>query len=427
MIKSPFENVNGVLYVDGVSTLELAKKYGTPLYVTSEKKIRENYRLLKDMFCEKYVKTKILYSAKANTNLSILKILKNEGAGIDAVSIGEIFLALKAGFMSHEILYTGVSVSKEEMEYALEKGVTINVDSLSQSQKIFKIATPERTSVRINPQIGAGHHEYTVTAGKVSKFGVDEETAIKIYKMAKENGVKRFGIHMHIGSGIMQVEPFLDSVEILLNIASKIHDKLGIDFEFVDIGGGIGVPYRPDEKEVDIEAFADKVTKLFKKRTLEKLIGEPELWLEPGRYIVAESTILLTRVNMVKETASRKFVGVDAGFNVLVRPTMYGSYHHVLLANRLNEPSTEKYDIVGPICETGDTLAKDRLLPKLQEDDILAILTTGAYGYSMSSQYNSRPRPAEVLVYEGKHELIRKREMFQDLLKGQRVASWLED
>jgi len=427
MIKSPLENVNGELYIDGVSTLELAKRYGTPLYVTSEIKIRENYRRVKSAFQKNYERTRVLYSAKANTNLSILKILRSEGAGVDAVSPGEIFLALEAGFKPNEILYTGTSVGEDELAYALEKGVTINIDSMSQAQKLFRIATPKRLSVRINTEIGAGHHEYTITASKVSKFGVDEKTALEIYKIAKEAGVKDFGIHMHIGSGIMQAEPYLRSMEKLLDVAAKINNQLGINFDFVDIGGGIGVPYRPGEEELNVEKFAETLTSLFKRKLSEHSLGKPELWLEPGRYIVAESTILLTRVNIVKETPHRNFVGVDAGFNVLIRPAMYGSYHHIIVANRLNEEPTKMYDIVGPICETGDVLAKDRFLPKISEGDIIAILTTGAYGYSMSSQYNSRPRPAEVLVKDGKHELIRERETFQDLLRGQKTASWLRD
>lgn len=426
MIKSPLENVNGELYIDGVSTLKLADTFDTPLYVISEKKIRENYRHLASAFSKNYSKTRILYSAKANTNISILKILKSEGAGIDTVSPGEIFLTLEAGFSPDEILYTGTSVSDTELAYALEKGVNINVDSFSQLVRLLKIAVPPVLSVRINTEFGAGHHEYTVTAGKVSKFGVDEETAIKIYRMARDSGVKRFGIHMHIGSGIMQVDPFIKSAERLFEVANKVREQLGLSFDFIDLGGGIGVPYKLDEKEIDIEDFARKLTDLFKSKIEEYSLGQPELWLEPGRYLVAESCILLTRVNTVKITPYKKFVGVDAGFNTLIRPAMYGSYHHILVANRLNEVLTEKYDVVGPICESGDVLAKDRPLPPISEGDLLAILNAGAYGYSMSSQYNSRPRAAEVLVKDGHYEVVRERETFQDLVRGQKSASWLK-
>lgn len=427
MIKSPLENINGVLYIDGVSTLKLAEEYGTPLYVISERKIRENYKRLATAFTKNYEKLRILYSAKANTNLSVLKIIKSEGAGIDAVSAGEIFLAFEAGFSPSQILYTGVSVSYEELAYALEKGVIINVDSLSQFKKMLKKAVPTTLSVRINTELGAGHHEYTVTAGKTSKFGVDGKAAMKIYSMAKDANVENFGIHMHIGSGIMHVDPFIKATEKLLEVANNIHARLGISFHFIDLGGGIGVPYRPEEKEVDIENFARELTDFFKEKLAEYGLGQPELWLEPGRYLTAESGVLLTKVNMIKETPYRKFVGVDAGFNTLIRPALYGAYHHVVVANRLNSPLTENYDVVGPLCESGDVIARDKRLSEVHEGDILAILNAGAYGYVMSSQYNSRPRAAEVLVRDGRYELVREREKLQDLVRGQRVASWLKD
>ncbi|MCX8176706.1 MAG: diaminopimelate decarboxylase [Candidatus Bathyarchaeota archaeon] len=425
MIKPPLANVNGILHIDGVSAVKLAETYGTPLYVIGESKIRENYRRLAEAFKRNYGKTRILYSAKANTNLSILKILKTEGAWVDVVSTGEIYLALEAGFQPSQILYTGVSVSEEELSYAFKAGVTINIDSESQLRKLLRIGVPHTLSVRINTEIGAGHHEYTVTASKISKFGVDEKTALEIYRTARLAGVEKFGIHMHIGSGILNPDPYIKAAERLLQVAKNIHEVAGVNFEFVDVGGGIGVPYRPDEEEFDIEGFADKLTVLFKEEIQSCGLGEPELWLEPGRYLVAESTILLTRVNMVKQTPYRKFVGVDAGFNVLIRPTMYGSYHHVVVANRLNAEPAEKCDIVGPICESGDFLCRERLLPEVAEGDLIAVLTAGAYGYSMSSQYNSRPRPAEVLVKNGLHEVIRERETLQDLLRGQKTASWL--
>ncbi|MBS7659690.1 MAG: diaminopimelate decarboxylase [Candidatus Bathyarchaeia archaeon] len=426
MIKTPMENVNGELYIDGVSTIKLVEEYGTPLYVISEKRIRENYRRLFDAFQKRYTKVRILYSAKANTNISVLKILKSEGAWIDAVSPGEIYISLEAGFLPSQILYTGTSVSEWEIEYALEKGVTINIDSLSQIKKMLKKKTPSTISVRINTEVGAGHHEYTITATKASKFGVDEKTALKIYDMAKKAGVRNFGIHMHIGSGIMEVTPFIKSTEKLLETAKKVQEELGIIFSFIDLGGGIGVPYKPEEKEVDIEDFASKLVEFFKGKVEDLSLGQPELWLEPGRYLVADACILLTKVNVIKRTPYRIFAGVDAGFNTLIRPAMYGSYHHMVVANKLKEEPAEKYDIVGPLCESGDILAKDRLLPILSEGDVLAILNAGAYGYSMSSQYNSRPRPAEILVMNGRYEIVRERETFQDLMRGQRVASWLK-
>jgi diaminopimelate decarboxylase len=210
-------------------------------------------------------------------------------------------------------------------------------------------------------------------------------------------------------------------------LAKNVHEDVGINFDFINFGGGIGVPYMPEEKEVDLELFSDKLIGLFKEKSEEYSLGEPEFWLEPGRYLVADACVLLTRVNMIKHTPFRIFAGLDAGFNTLIRPAMYGSYHHILVANKLDQPLAEEYDVVGPICESGDTFASGRLLPKLSEGDLLAILNAGAYGFSMASQYNSRPRPAEVLVKEGHYELIRERETLKDLLRGQRPASWLMD
>jgi len=427
MIKSPLENVNGELYIDGVSTLKLAEEYGTPLYVMSERKIRENYRRFKSVFSKKYDKNRVFYSAKANTNLSILRILKSEGAGIDAVSQGEVFLAFEAGLLSDNILYTGNCADEGELQYLLEKQVMINVDSLSQLERLLKMGTPTVLSVRINPILGAGHHQHVITAGKTSKFGVHEEVALKAYKLAKSARVKSFGMHMHIGSGIMDASPITSAMKRLLDLAKNIHENIGISFDFINFGGGIGVPYKPEEKEVDLELFSDKLVGLFKEGIREYSLGEPEFWLEPGRYLVAETGILLTRVNMIKRTPFRRFAGVDAGFNTLIRPAMYGSYHHILAVNKLNHPLTEEYDVVGPLCESGDIFASGCLLPKLSEGDLLAMLNAGAYGFSMASQYNSRPRPAEVLVKEGHYELVRERETLKDLLRGQRIASWLKD
>jgi diaminopimelate decarboxylase len=225
---------------------------------------------------------------------------------------------------------------------------------------------------------------------------------------------------MHIGSGIMEVEHFIKAVKRFLEIAKKVHESVGISFEFLDVGGGIGVPYRPEDKKINLEVFAERFLGFIKEKLEEYGLGKPEIWIEPGRFIVAESGVLLTQVTTLKNVLGKMFLGVDAGFNTLIRPAMYGSYHHILAACCLNQNS-ERYDVYGPICESGDILAKDRLIPKVSEGDVLAIMNTGAYGYAMSSQYNSRPRAAEVMVKERQYNLIRKRETFQDLLKGQKM------
>jgi diaminopimelate decarboxylase len=426
ILREPLENRNGELYVDGVSARELAETFDTPLYVTSEKRIRENYNRLRNALISNYPKVKVYYAAKANSNLSVLKILETEGSHLDAVSPGEVSIALKAGFSPERILFTGTSVRNNELKFLVGSDVTVNVDSLSQLDRLLSMAVPSLVSVRVNPETGAGHHAHVITAGKESKFGLWEEDALKAYAKAKKAGVERFGIHMHVGSGVLDAKPFVLALEKLLSIAKRVHEQVGVEFEFIDMGGGLGVPYRPEDKELDPTLFAGTVLALFKRRIDEYGLGKPFFCVEPGRYLVCDAGVLLTAVNTVKTTPFKKFVGVDAGFNTLVRPTMYGSYHHVLVANKLGSPEEETYDVVGPICESGDALARDRRLPKIEEGDLLAVLNAGAYGFAMSSQYNARPRAAEVLVINGRYMLVRKRETLEDLLFGQRVAEWLQ-
>ena len=420
------ENRGGVLYIDGVSSLELAEKFDTPLYVLAERRIRENYRRLYDALKKHYDKVRIYYSAKANTSLSVLKILESEGAYLDTVSPGEVFLALRASFTSDRILFTGTSVRDDELKFLVDSGVTINIDSLSQLRRLLSFHLPEMISVRVNPEIGAGHHEHCITAGRNSKFGIWEDDVIKAYKYARKAGVKKFGIQMHIGSGILTVEPFLLAAEKMLEIARHVHEEVGVDFDFIDFGGGLGVPYRPEEESLDLDLYAEKVLGLYLRRIGEYDLGEPWFFIEPGRYIVCDAGVLLTRVNTLKITPFKKFVGVDAGFNTLIRPAMYGSYHPIIVANRLDSAEEEVYDVAGPICESGDLLARDRRLPRISEGDLLAVLNVGAYGFSMSSQYNSRPRCGEVLVKDGEYALIRRKEDFESLLIGQELPSWLK-
>jgi diaminopimelate decarboxylase len=421
-LSKPLENRGGKLYFDGVSAAELAEAFDTPLYVISESRIRDNYRRLHNALTRNYEKIRIYYAAKANSNLAVLKILETEGAFLDAVSPGEVFMALTTGFTPSRVLFTGTSVRNDELKFLADSNITVNIDSLSQLDRLLKIKVPEALSVRVNPEIGAGHHDHCITAGKNTKFGLWETDAVKAYRQAKNAGVERFGIHMHVGSGVLDVEPFLLALDKLLSVAKRVHDEVGVSFEFVDMGGGIGVPYKPEEKPLDLSLFSEKVLALFKRRIDEYDLGEPFFCVEPGRYLVCDASILLTRVNTVKATPFKRFAGVDAGFNTLVRPTMYGSYHHVVVANKLDAPEEETYDVAGPVCESGDVLARDRRLPKVEEGDLLAVLNAGAYGYAMSSQYNARPRAAEVMVKNGKCAVTRERETLDDLVSGQRVA-----
>ena len=422
-LNEPLENRNGQLLIDGVPAQTLVGKFDTPLYVISERRIRNNYQRLMQALTRNYAKVKIHYAMKANSSLAVLKTLESEGANIDAVSPGEVFMALTCGFIPDRILFTGTSVRNDELKFLSDSNVNINIDSQSQLNRLLKISVPKMLSVRINPEIGAGHHEHCITAGKDSKFGLWEQDAVKAYATAKEAGVEKFGIHMHIGSGILDPKPFVSALEKLLVVAKKVHEQLEVDFGFIDIGGGLGIPYRPEDKPLELQAYSDKVLSVFKAKTSQYGLGEPVLHLEPGRYLVADAGVLLTSVNTVKVTPFKNFIGVDAGFNTLARPVMYGSYHPIIVANKLVATEEEKYDVAGPICESGDLLAKDRRLPKIEEGDLLAVLNAGAYGFSMSSQYNARPRAAEVLVKEGKYKLVREREQLDDLMRSQQQAA----
>jgi diaminopimelate decarboxylase len=414
----PFENRDGILFIEDSSSIKLTEQYKTPLYVYSESKLHYNIDKLQNCLEKNYPKTRILYACKANTNVSILRVLHSKDVEIDAVSPGEVFLAIKAGFKPANILFTGTSVSEDELRFLVDEGIRMNFDSISQLEKLLLYTTPEIISLRINPEVGAGHHDHVITAGPDVKFGVWEGQALEGYKIAKRAGVSRFGIQMHIGSGIMDVNNFIVAVKRLLEITKNISESIGISFEFIDIGGGIGVPYHPEESEINIDAFIGNLFEFIKKKLEDFNLGEPEIWVEPGRYLVAESGILLTKVTTLKNSLNKVFVGVDAGFNTLVRPTMYGSYHHILNASGLNN-SVKRYNVYGPLCESGDVFARDRTIPEVKENDILAIMNAGAYGFSMSSNYNSRPKPAEVLVFAGESRLIRKRESLDDLFRGQ--------
>jgi diaminopimelate decarboxylase len=422
-LREPLEDRKGSLFFDGFSVKELAEKYDTPLYVLSEKRIRDNYNRLNNALISNYKHLRIYYAAKANSNLTVLKILQSEGAYLDTVSPGEVFMGLSSGFTPDRILFTGTSVRDDELKFLADANITVNVDSQSELDRLLKIAVPPVVSVRVNPEIGAGHHSHCITAGSESKFGLWEEETIQAYAIAKRARVERFGIHMHIGSGILDIDPYSLAVEKLLSIAKRVHDEVGIEFEFIDIGGGLGIPYNPEDKDLDLTEFSNKIVVPFKAKLKEYGLGKPFLCVEPGRYLVCDASILLTSVNTVKKTPSKKFVGVDAGFNTLVRPTMYGSYHPILVANKLAKAGREFYDVVGPICESGDVLAKDRQLPQVEEGDLLAVQNAGAYGFSMSSQYNSRPRAAEVMIRQGKDVLVRKREELGDLMASQRIQS----
>lgn len=414
-----FSNVEGKMMIGGLRATDIAERYGTPAYVTDEIAVRENYRRIRDAF-KPYMPVRVHYACKANAALAILRILEQEGSCIDAVSIGEVDACLRTGFPPSRILYTGVNVSTKELQQVVSRKVMINVDSISELGRLADLTTEAQISFRVNPQVGAGHHSHVVTGAKSTKFGVPKEQILHAYDLALEFGFVPFGLHAHIGAGVQEVGPFVEVTEVLVCIMNEIEDQLGLKLDVLDIGGGVGIPYQPDEKAMDVDAYAREVTARIKGRCSAKTVA-----IEPGRYIIADTTVLLTSVVEVKDTGDKRFCGVDAGFNTLVRPAFYGSYHHVAVANKFERPGEFTYDIVGPICESGDFLAKERLLPKMEEGDLVAVYDAGAYGFTMSSQYNMRGRPREVLVKNDLASLIREEETTEDLLRLERIPTRL--
>ncbi|MBC7264125.1 MAG: diaminopimelate decarboxylase [Chloroflexi bacterium] len=398
------------LYLADCKAIDLVREYGSPLYVYEEETIRRQYHTLAQTIA--YRPLRILYACKANTNLAILKILLEEGAGIDAVSPGEVFLARQAGYPPDRILYTGYNASQEELAYLARGGVMLNLDSFTQMRHWARLKPGARVSVRINPGVGSGHHQYVVTAGEHSKFGIDRRQHEEIKSRAKEEGLTIIGLQSHIGSGILDAEVLLEAMALLLETARHFPD-----LEFIDIGGGLGVPYRPGEEPLDIAEFGRQVSAIFSDFCA-SYGRELTLMLEPGRYLVAESGYLLVTVNDIKHTPNRTIVGVDSGFNHLIRPVLYGAYHPIINACRV-EGEKHVVTVAGNICENGDIFAQQCALPPTEEGDILAITHAGAYGFSMASRYNSRPLPAEVLVKGSQSRLIRHRESLDDLLHRQ--------
>jgi diaminopimelate decarboxylase len=416
-IKNHLEKRNGHLTIGGVDTVSLVEEYGTPLYVTSEQRIRDNFRRYKMAFPD----ADLYYAAKANGNFTVLRILAQEGAGADVFGDGELYLALLAGIPREKILFNGNSKTDKELEMAVGTGVRISVDSLDELHTLSQIAISQKKVVdiafRVNPDVSPRTHPKISTGLKTSKFGIPHEEVVAAYKEAVElEGINPIGMHCHIGSQILDTSPFGEAVYRIMDLVEQV-TRLGVKLEFLDIGSGLGIPYKKGEVAPTPQDLADTVLPIFTKRS--NAVGVSlKLILEPGRYIVGDTTILLTTVNTVKK-AAKKFVGVDAGFNLLIRPAMYDSYHHVVVANKVDAPVSSIYTVVGPICETGDILASDRELPAVQKGDIIAILDSGAYGFSMSSQYNGRPRCPELLVYDGRVDVIRKGETFDDLMANQ--------
>ncbi|WP_331775269.1 diaminopimelate decarboxylase [Sulfurospirillum sp. 1612] len=392
----------------------LAEKYDTPLYVYDFNIITENFNNLKNAF--KARKSMLCYAVKANSNLSVLKHLASLGSGCDCVSIGEVNRALLAGVDRYKIIYSGVGKRDVEIKEALERDILmINLESEEEMYRVEQIAkdlnVTARISIRVNPNIDPKTHPYISTGLHESKFGVDLESAKKMYLYAhKSSALNPIGIHFHIGSQITETSPFKEASVIIADLLRSLK-AINIDIKFFDIGGGIGIKYK-DETPILLYDYAQAI--------FESLKGtDVTVLCEPGRYLVGNSGYLLTKVLYEKKNDKKRFVIIDAAMNDLIRPSLYGAYHDFELLDTSDE-ATSLVDIVGPICETGDFLAKDVLLPPVKHDDVIVFKSAGAYGFTMSSNYNSRPRVAEVALIDGEDRMIRARESFDDLIKLER-------
>jgi len=411
------------LACEDIPLKELAEEYGTPLYVYSKNQITENYRSLRGALGE--TNHLVCYALKANANHSILKLLAAEGAGADVVSAGELYLALKAGFSQNKIVFAGVGKREDEIEYALKQNIfSFNVESAAElhtiSRAALRMGKKARIALRINPDIDAQSHPYITTGLQLTKFGIEASKAFEVFQHAASlSSLELIGIHTHIGSQITKVEPFVATANFVVGLIEKLRDA-GINLTHIDFGGGFGVPYTgaishealPQEEGAGTSVPSPKE---FLSAVLPILQSAGcSIWIEPGRSIVADAGVLLTRVISVKENSSKKFIIIDSGMNDLLRPSLYQAYHQIVPVS-IDTYEHEKVDIVGPICENSDFFARERLLAKTAAGDYLAVLTTGAYGFVLSSNYNGRPRPAEILVNGDRVRVIRPRQILEEL------------
>ncbi len=408
------ELVDGKYRLGGsIDPLELCRQYGTPLYVYDANTMERQYLRLVSAFT--YPKVRIHYACKALTNLSVMHFFQRLGAGLDCVSIQEVHLGLRAGFAPADIVYTPNFAALEEYEEAARLGVRVNIDAIPMLENWGLHHPDVPICIRINPHLMAGGHQ-NISVGHIdSKFGISIHQLPHVLRVVESQGLCVEGLHMHTGSDILDVDVFLRGAEILFEAARRFPD-----LQFIDLGSGFKVPYKPDDIETDIEELGDKLSRRFGDFCRE-YGRELTLMLEPGKFLVSEAGYLFARCTLVKQTTSTVFVGLDTGFNHLIRPMFYGAYHRIV---NVTEPNFKPriYTVVGNICET-DTFAVDRRIPEVVEGDILCFFNAGAYGWMMASNYNSRPRPAEVLIYNGQAHLIRRRETLDDLLATQQFVA----
>jgi len=404
------ELVNGRYQIGGVDVMDICALAGMPVYVYDTAIMSKQVERLRSAFPS--IPLRIKYACKALNNVTVLKYLRSLGVGLDTVSIQEVDLGLHAGFLPHEIMYTPNCVSMDEIRSAVERGVRINIDNISILEQFgHEFGNTVPVCIRLNPHIMAGGNERISTGHIDSKFGISIYQLRHVQRIVASNNVHVNGLHMHTGSDILDAGVFLQGAEILFDAAATFPD-----LEFLDFGSGFKVPYKPDDIATDIEELGTQLS--LRIEEFNAMRDKPiEVWFEPGKFIVSESGTFLAQVNVIKQTTATVFAGVDSGLNHLIRPMLYGSYHHIV--NASNPDGTQRiYTVVGYICET-DTFGWDRKLNEVREGDVLAFLNAGAYGFTMASNYNSRFRPAEVLVHNGKAHIIRARETMDDLLRNQ--------
>lgn len=417
-----FKYFRNNLYCEKIKVQDLAERFGTPLYIYSYHTLIGHFLKLKNAFAS--INPLIAYSVKANPSLAILRALVDKGAGLDIVSGGELFRAIEAGCPADKIVYASVGKTDREIEEAIRRQILfLNVESLPELEKINLISRRlrriTRVAIRINPDVEPKTHKYITTGKLTNKFGIDFKSAYQIFLLRRAlPNVEILGLHIHIGSQITDHRPYVCAIGRMADFIEKLGRK-GINLEFLNIGGGLGIVYNKETPQT-AQNFAARVLPLLRKTGL-KII------LEPGRFIVGQAGILVAEVLYVKSTPRKKFVIVDAGMNDLIRPALYDAYHQVLPLKSRGKGAgiTQKVDVVGPICESGDFLAKERKIPRVKQGERLAVMSAGAYGFSMSSNYNSRPRPAEVMVVKDKAFLIRKRESYSDIVRNEVVPNFL--
>lgn len=401
----------------------IAREYETPAYVYSADRITDNIQRFTGALETHLPKYQLLYAVKANMNPAVLKVMQNASPtlGVDCSSPGEIETALKVGFSADRLVYTGNYESRDDLTYALEAGVKINFDDISSYRRCKSIELPKMVSFRVNPGSGKGAHDEIVTAGKDAKFGMSLEKVEDAYREAIRDGVTRFGMHTMVGSGILEDEYFPWNYRRMLKLATEIEQVLDIRFEYIDLGGGFGIPQREWEEPLDLDKIFAEVQLVYREFYPDE---GPALYFEPGRYLIGDASFLLSSVTGVKD-GQMFFVGLDAGMNTLIRPMLYGAYHRIVPLLDGESREARATEITGRICESTDRMARERELPELRDGDLVAILDTGAYGFVMASRYNGFGLPAEVLVDRHGTHLIRIRETMDDLTRNAVIPEYL--